>query len=641
MIDRPRGQRQSPRGVARHSPGCWTARRNSPRQRAPGCLLQQLLVAALLASPAQPQPQPAQPQPQPAQPQLTQTPPPTAEADQAIGSPAVPNTAPAVSNTVLTRQIDQLLAAPAVARAHWGIAVAALDGRPLLELDAAKLFHPASNAKLFTTAAAMALLGPEAAVTTRVEARGPMIAGTLSGDLALVGAGDADFATDDVPYRPPVRPPAATPPSAAAEPPPLHALEAMADGVLAAGVHTITGDVIGDDTRFAWEPYPEDWAQDDLLWGYGAPVTALSVHDNQVALHIHPGSTAGAPAVAAFEPGMAPWFTLDTTGLVTGAPRSGTHVGIGAVPGNPRALRVWGTIAGPAANAPATLDLPDDIEQIALPDPALFAAEALRAMLVARGVSIIGIARAQHRLPLATASLREQTHQPLTPTTLPAALSPSPYQILATATSPTLLADETATNKLSLNLHAELLLERLGERFGMQDPARFGPPSAAALEPTTTKTITNLADPASRAQGLRVLRSLLPLAHIDPDDLVLVDGSGLSTHDLVTPRAVVHLLTWASTQSWFAGWRATLPIGGVDGSLAARFPRPPLISSPLTGRVLAKTGTLGEARALSGYLICASGRTVAFSILVDNHTPGSTADRDTTDRIVVALYAAL
>jgi D-alanyl-D-alanine carboxypeptidase/D-alanyl-D-alanine-endopeptidase (penicillin-binding protein 4) len=78
-----------------------------------------------------------------------------------------------------------------------------------------------------------------------------------------------------------------------------------------------------------------------------------------------------------------------------------------------------------------------------------------------------------------------------------------------------------------------------------------------------------------------------------------------------------------------------LPIGGEDGSLASRFTQP-----PLQGHVFAKTGTLGEARALSGYLDCASGRTVIFSILVDNHLPGTTGDRVAIDKIVAAIQAA-
>jgi D-alanyl-D-alanine carboxypeptidase/D-alanyl-D-alanine-endopeptidase (penicillin-binding protein 4) len=95
------------------------------------------------------------------------------------------------------------------------------------------------------------------------------------------------------------------------------------------------------------------------------------------------------------------------------------------------------------------------------------------------------------------------------------------------------------------------------------------------------------------------------------------------------------LLQFASTQPWFASWKKSLPIGGVDGSLTGRFTR-----EPLKGHVFAKTGTLGEARALSGYLDCASGRTVIFSILVGNHAPGTSADREVMDRMVGAIAAA-
>ena len=124
-------------------------------------------------------------------------------------------------------------------------------------------------------------------------------------------------------------------------------------------------------------------------------------------------------------------------------------------------------------------------------------------------------------------------------------------------------------------------------------------------------------------------------AGLDPGDFVFFDGSGLSGHDLVTPRATVRLLEYAAGQPWFAGWKASLPVGGVDGSLANRF-----VKAPLLGKVFAKTGTLGEARALSGYVECRSGRTVVFSIMVDTHAPGSSADREVMDRMVAAVWAA-
>jgi serine-type D-Ala-D-Ala carboxypeptidase/endopeptidase (penicillin-binding protein 4) len=179
---------------------------------------------------------------------------------------------------------------------------------------------------------------------------------------------------------------------------------------------------------------------------------------------------------------------------------------------------------------------------------------------------------------------------------------------LATHTSVELLQDVVVTNKMSQNLHAELLLRQLGAARGRD---------------------------GTIAQGALVVRQFLLGAGIDKDDFVFFDGSGLSGHDLVTPRATVRLLQYAATQPWFADWKSSLPVGGVDGSLEERF-----MKAPLKGKVLAKTGTLGEARALSGYVECASGRTVIFSIMVGNHLPQTNADREVTNKIVAAIAAS-
>jgi D-alanyl-D-alanine carboxypeptidase/D-alanyl-D-alanine-endopeptidase (penicillin-binding protein 4) len=178
---------------------------------------------------------------------------------------------------------------------------------------------------------------------------------------------------------------------------------------------------------------------------------------------------------------------------------------------------------------------------------------------------------------------------------------------LATRTSPSLSEDVSYTLKESQNLHAEMMLRRLGKAWGRD---------------------------GSGAQGVRVVRQFLMNAGLDGTEFVFYDGSGLSAKDLVTPRATVQLLAYAATQPWFARWKAALPVGGVDGTLANRFK-----AAPLKGHVYAKTGTLGESRALSGYVDAASGRTVIFSILVDNHTPGSSADRVVMDKIVAAIAA--
>jgi D-alanyl-D-alanine carboxypeptidase/D-alanyl-D-alanine-endopeptidase (penicillin-binding protein 4) len=181
-------------------------------------------------------------------------------------------------------------------------------------------------------------------------------------------------------------------------------------------------------------------------------------------------------------------------------------------------------------------------------------------------------------------------------------------QLLAAHTSAPLDEDVVLTNKVSQNLHAELFLHNLGRQRACGD--------------------------GSTLTGARLIRANLLHAGLDPDDFLFFDGSGLSDHDLVAPRAAVRFLAYVAQQPWFAQWKASLPDAGEDGTLSGRFPDP-----PVKGHIFAKTGTLGESRALSGYLDAASGRTVIFSVMVDDHTPATSADRVTMDKIVTAIAA--
>jgi D-alanyl-D-alanine carboxypeptidase/D-alanyl-D-alanine-endopeptidase (penicillin-binding protein 4) len=259
------------------------------------------------------------------------------------------------------------------------------------------------------------------------------------------------------------------------------------------------------------------------------------------------------------------------------------------------------------------------VEEVAIDDPAEYAAMALRAALIARGITVKGVARAEHRQPTDAAGFLSELHRPgeqegaLISGGIAggSCLMTPPLQgvsVLATHRSDSLKDDVLFTNKVSQNLHAELLLHDLGR-------AAFCAKGSAV-------------------EGARMVRAFLLHAGIDPNDFVFYDGSGLSGHDLVTPRATAKLLQFATTQPWFADWKASLPIGGEDGSLASRFSK-----APLKDHVVAKTGTLGEARALSGYIDCASGRTVIFSIMVGNHLPGDSSDRVVMDKIVAAIAA--
>lgn len=522
----------------------------------------------------------------------------------------------------LAAQIAAMVGEPAVARAHWGVMVTALDGTPIYALNEGQLFQPDSNAKLFTTAAALALLGPGKTFETRVLAKGNLTEGVLTGDLELVGGGDANLSGTTLPYQSPAK----RPKDAGPAPDPLRYLEEMADTVVAKGIKEVNGDVVGDDTHFAWEPYSPDWAVDDLVWGYGSPVSALSISDNQIKVTVTPAATADHPATIQATPAAAPYYEIDFK-VDTRRAKDGEDVVFLRVPGS-KALRIYGSIA---------VDSPPDVEEVAIQDPAEYAAMALKGLLEARGVLVTGTARAKHwnsgeeldgflgstRKPLpwldqywkdegSAGSLLDEDCRGTKPV---GAGDSRPSLVLAIHTSVPLLDDVVLTNKVSQNLHAEIMLRNLGFIGNCWGSLR---------------------------NGAQIERAFLLHAGIDKDDFVFYDGSGLSGHDLVTPRATAKLLSHAAhdpetgaPQPWFADWKASLPVGGVDGTLDYRFTKP-----PLKGHVFAKTGSHSEANALSGYLDCASGQTVIFSIFVDHHLPGDNAARAVIDRIVAAIAAA-
>jgi D-alanyl-D-alanine carboxypeptidase/D-alanyl-D-alanine-endopeptidase (penicillin-binding protein 4) len=506
-----------------------------------------------------------------------------------VGAATRHKKAKAHSSVPLAVTIQQILADPAVARAHWGISVVTPEGKPVFALNDGQLFEPASNTKLFTTAALMSVLPANTTFTTTVGSLAqPDAQGVLKGNLLLTGVGDPTLSGRVYPYDGKTERTTA----------PLQALEGLADQVVASGVKTIDGDVVGDDSWFAYERYGGDWAWDDLQWDDGAPASALTVNDNVVYLNVTPG-VAQAPAVVAWNPDV-PYYTLDNA-LTLAPAGQAAHSGIDRALGS-KTVRLFGAVTANGMH-----------DALAIEDPAEFAATALRQMLLARGVTVTGTAKANHRMSVDTEGYGEEVHQPvvLQPFTL-ATITAQPadaagWHTLGTHVSPPVAEDETVTLKISQNLHAEIYLRLLGR-----------------LE----------ANDGSIAQGARVVRQFLVNAGVDPGDFVFFDGSGLSPADLITPRAATTLLTYAAKQPWGALFKSDLPVGGVDGTLSNRF------TSELKGRVFAKTGTLGEVNALSGYLTTKSGKTVVFSVLCNDHDPTSDAAKAALDRIVTAIADA-
>jgi D-alanyl-D-alanine carboxypeptidase/D-alanyl-D-alanine-endopeptidase (penicillin-binding protein 4) len=495
----------------------------------------------------------------------------------------------------LAARIEAALADPEVSRGFWGIEVVSLTtGKTLYSRNADKLFTPASNTKLFVTATALATVGPDHRFRTTLETTGTLDRhGRLLGDLVLSGRGDPNLSGRTLPFH--VRTERALPP--------MHVLEKLADELVARRIKVIDGDLIADDSYFAFERYGEGWSYDDLDRGWGAPVSALSLNDNVLFVSVLPADRTGEKAFVSLEP-YTDYYPIDNRVVTTPAGTGPRSITIQRHAGS-REITLWGSIP---------LDDPGHNEALALEDPADFAVQVFRRLLERRGIAVYGGARARHSDPAAPATIRVVATASTGGAagggpgeTAPPASTQPPAQplVLAAHESQPLLEDLRVINKVSQNLHAEIVLRLLGREKG-------GAGTVGA--------------------GLEVVRGFLAQCGVEPAEVVLYDGSGLSRKNLVTPRALRALLECASRQSWFGRFRDTLPVAGVDGSLAER-----MKETFAEGNVTAKTGSLDHVNSLSGYASTRGGDRVAFVILSNNHNLTRAQAEQTIDRIVEAI----
>jgi D-alanyl-D-alanine carboxypeptidase/D-alanyl-D-alanine-endopeptidase (penicillin-binding protein 4) len=443
---------------------------------------------------------------------------------------------------------------------RYGLLVVDQDGHEIVSINPDDRFIPASNTKIFTTAAAFATLSrldePDriGGASVRLEQDG-----VSPPDVILSGHGDARL-------------------SSAAD----CAVDCLAE--LAAAVASRTRrvrNVVGDDSWFPDERWSSGMSWNNIPTRSGTGISALTLDNNEIEMVVTPTAPGLPPAVA-----LPAFVSLDNRALTVTSGR--TDLGYERLPGS-TSVRLTGQMVAGA---------PPERLRLGIDDPALYAARRFRALLVAAGVRVTGRIDVRHR-PLSPGD------DPRLRGSAPPARAPLAAS-LATLLPPPLAADLVLTNKSSQNLHAELLLRRIGRERGS----------------------------GSVADGLAAVRAMLADARVPRTAYDLSDGSGMSTYNRVSPRGMVVLLWWIARQPWGERWRATLPVGGIDGTLARRF-----AGTPLAGKLFAKTGSLNATAALSGTMVAASGRTLTFASYANDIPEGAGATR-AVDAALLMIAAA-
>lgn len=419
---------------------------------------------------------------------------------------------------------------------------------------------PASCMKLITTATALEILGGGYKFKTVIQYSGTLdtVKRVLNGDVFILGGGDPTlgskyFAKDD----------------------PSAFLIDWARAIKAAGIDSITGNIIADAEIYGWEMVPSTWAWGDLGNGYGAAPCGVSIYDNTCVLKFNTGSKAGDTAriecVMPYVPDLEfssdvyAGNTTDDNAYIFGAPYSYQRVVKGVLPKGKEAFEVKGTI----------------------PDPSYLAAFELMHALLAEGVAVGGRPNTVREMKMKGAFT-------------------SPVRTdIYTHYSPAVASIVNLTNTFSVNLFAEHLINQIGlVKYGN---GTVGSGAAAMLEFWAKKGI-------------------------DTKGLYITDGSGLSRFDAVSASHFVQILLWMTQSKSFSTFEKSLPVAGRSGTLSG-FCK----GTRAEGKVAAKSGTMTRVKAYSGYVTSKAGKRIAFSVVVNNFNCSTKQMEKKLEKIMVAL----
>lgn len=464
----------------------------------------------------------------------------------------------------LPKAIAQIVKTPAYQRSRIGVFVQTNQPQPkvLADFDGDRLFMIASNTKLFTTAIALRTLGADYRFTTKLRsASRPNAQGELVDGLWIEATGDPSFKRSDLQNL-------------------VKQLKAQGVKRIRAGIWTTTsrrgGEIAGS------------WEWQDLQEYYAAIASPFTINENSLDWQISPNQQVGKPAIFTWQdPELSQEWQVENLSVTVEA---NDLFDLQVVrPYGKKQIIITGRIPK---------DVTSELGAVAIPNPKTKFLEMLRQELIAQGIAIPDeLSRSKNNSVLASTLANQD---------------------LAVHQSAPLLELVVATNKSSNNLYAELLLRAVGDRYRQ------------TLNTNTNNNYLTISkdkhhEEDSDSNGMIAMQQYLQSQNIDPDDIALADGSGLSRHNLATPRAIAKLLHVIANDKMVGKYfRQSLPIAGVDGTLTRRFS-----NSDAKGLLQAKTGTLTGAIALSGYAQSPKYGEVIFSIMVNHaHLPNRKIQQD-------------
>jgi D-alanyl-D-alanine carboxypeptidase/D-alanyl-D-alanine-endopeptidase (penicillin-binding protein 4) len=426
--------------------------------------------------------------------------------------------------------------------AQIGIVVAdAKSGEILYDRNSFQAFIPASNAKLFTGAAALFGLGPDYRYATS-------IATNKSGNLYWQFTGDPSLTHE-------------------------HIAE-MIGNLRRAGVHRITGDIVIDSSRFSGPVYARGWCQDDLNWYCFSPITAIIIDQNTIGVNLTPSDKLkGKASTNISDPNLRNMVKLSSDIQTVTEKQAERYCSLNLEVDQQNTITMSG--CWPIENKSKFL-------KIAVKNPERIAESYIRLYLQQHDIAWNG----------------KITHgkKPADATTLVTHES-QPIKTLIY----TLMKD-------SNNIYAESFCKTLGYKQGGTGSFQIGANAIADI--------------------------LQQKANIDYTQLKLVDGSGGSRYNLVTPRQLMRILfVLYHTPTLGTLYRDALPVSGKNGTLKSR-----MTSFDLGGNIQAKTGTLSGVSTLSGYMTTSSGRDIVFSIMMDHLVVDAKEARSLQSKITAAFY---